>query len=125
MTGSEVRAAAFETALQESCLGHHILRDDSRQTQKMRITINRNTVEGDEVVAHVTSADIERCRSVGTGTHTRQSLSPAYRVSFAKRRDDPADSIKIRTHSSDSLRYPPAVGLHSRLESVMLLCNLS
>ena len=125
MSCREVRAAAIEASLQERGLGHHILRDDRRQTQKMRISIYWDTVKGYEVVAHIASAHIERCRSVSTGTHARHALSPADRVAFSERRNDPAYALETCTQLSKAFHNPPAVGLHRRCQSVVLFCNLS
>ena len=112
MSCREVRAAALKSTFQERGLGHHILRDDRRQTKQVRIAINGHSVQRDEVIAHVASAHIERCRSVSTRTHAREALSPTDRVAFSERRNDPAHALEACTQLSKALDNPSAVGLH-------------
>ena len=122
--GREVSIAAFKPTFGKRRTFHDRRRNRCRQTQNMGITVDRNAVQGKEIVPNIAAVDIHGGRSVCSGGYTRQPLRPPDRVSFAHRRDNPSEHIGASLQLIDGTHNAPGIRLHRRAKRVGPGCFL-
>ena len=84
----------------------------------MGITVDRHSVQREEVVARAAAAHVHRRGAIGARSNSGQALHPTDRVSLADRRDDGADAFNACLKVAESLFDTTGIRLHGRIQRI-------